>query len=469
MRVLQVIHQFPPYSSQGSEVYCYNLSRQLNGTEDVRIFHVANGKRRWLRRLERETHTGLQIYHCVDGAEYSRLSAWPNAFLRGRFQEVLDEFRPEIVHFHNFLSLGDDLVSMARAGGARVVYTLHDYGLVCPNTLLLRQDRKLCLKEDGEFFQDCCPTLIRTGGPSRDTAPWFSRLPSLARWRLYIEQYPYRHFRSILLAGLRATERCLGKPDRTHVGLKREFFWTHTRRIFRDADLFVAPSEFLLRRYVSCGLPADKIIHAKYGMCFRQPARGRTTSSRIRFGYIGALHAHKGIELLLEAFRELGSHATLRIYGSVFSSPVSQNYWQRIQARQPASVMFCGAYKNEDVGTILSDIDVIVVPSLWYENAPLTIQEAFMAGVPVITADKGGMAEAVRDGIDGLHFRLGDPADLHDKMLALVDRPEILDRLRRGIPEVTNMERHAAELLLRYDGLLCSTQSRQELRECPSR
>jgi len=406
----------------------------------------------------------MQIYHCVDGAEYSRLAAWPNLFLRERFQSALDEFRPQVVHFHNFLSLGDDLVSMARASGSRVVYTLHDFGLICPNTLLLREDRKLCQKEDSDFFQDCCPTLIRISRGHRGAAPWFSRAPSLARWRLYGEQYPDPRFRFWLLAAVGLAERCLGHPSRMHVGLKRDFFWNHTRRIFRDADLFVAPSEFLLRRYISCGLPPHKAVHAKYGMRVHPRKAGSNTSPQIRFGYIGALHVHKGIEILLEAFRGLEGRATLSIYGSVFSSPVSQNYWQRIQAGQPSSVMFHGAYENEDVGAVLAGIDVVVVPSLWYENAPLTIQEAFMFGVPVITADKGGMAEAVRDAIDGLHFRLGDAADLREKMLSLLNRPELLERLRRGIPEVTSIERHAAALRVHYGQLIdacCATHSPQ--------
>src|SRR5262249_5758481 len=156
---------------------------------------------------------------------------------------------------------------------------------------------------------------------------------------------------------------------------------------------------FLLRRYVGCGLPAHKIVHSKIGMPTSRVHVKRDGSRGIRFGYIGALHTHKGIELLLEAFRGLENRATLTICGSAFNSPVSQNYWQRIQAGQRSSVVFRGAYDNENVGAVLADIDVLVVPSLWYENSPLTIQEAFLSSVPVITADKGGMAEAVRDGI----------------------------------------------------------------------
>jgi len=418
------------------------------------VFHVSNTSRPWRRRLQQSTYGGLRTYHCVDGAEYSRLAGWANSFLRDQFQSVLKEFRPQIVHFHNYLSLGDDLVTTARTTGARVVYTLHDYGLMCPNTILLRHDRKLCLKDDSDFFQDCCPTLIRVSRRGYGAAPWFSRAPSLARWRLYAEQYPNPRFRGLLLAAVRLAESCLGPPSGAHVPLKREFFRIHTERIFRDADLFIAPSEFLLRRYVSCGLPPHKIVHVKYGMRFFPRNEPKKASQQIRFGYIGALHAHKGIELLLAAFRGLEGRATLAIHGSVFNSPVSRNYWQRIQADQPSSVTFRGPYENDDVGAILSEIDVVIVPSLWYENAPLTIQEAFISGVPVITADQGGMAEAVRNGIDGLQFRLGDATDLREKMLMFIDHADLLDRLRRGIPEVTTIERHAIDLRVRYEALM---------------
>src|SRR5689334_22759186 len=109
LRILQVIHQFPPYSSQGSEVYCCNLSQQLSLADEVRVFHVSNTTQRGGRRLAHESHKGMAIYHCVDGAEYSRLADWPNRFLRDSFQSVLKEYAPAVVHFHNFISLGDDL------------------------------------------------------------------------------------------------------------------------------------------------------------------------------------------------------------------------------------------------------------------------------------------------------------------------------------------------------------------------
>ena len=171
----------------------------------------------------------------------------------------------------------------------------------------------------------------------------------------------------------------------------------------------------------------------------------------MRFGYIGALHAHKGVELLLEAFQGLGDRAELHIHGSAFGSPVSESYRRRITGRQGTQVVFHGAFDNHRIGEILASLDVVVVPSLCYENAPLTIQEAFVGGVPVITADRGGMADLVRDGIDGLHFRLGDMADLREKLLYVVDHPDVLDRLRGNIPSVPGIDQQAAGVRIHYE------------------
>lgn len=452
MRVLQVIHQFPPYSSQGSEVYCHQLSKCLAATDEVRVFHISNTPNRRPRRLARESYDGLAMYHCIDGSEYSRVADWPNEFLRGAFRDVLAEYVPEVVHFHNYLSLGDGLVSLARDARARVVYTLHDFGLACPNTLLLKSDGRLCEKADPEFFRDCCPELVRVNDGRPPLVA--GRLPSLARWRLFAGQQTQPAVRTALGAAVELVTRSLGEPALTDVARKREFYLRATRRIFSDVDLFLAPSVFLRDRYVSCGIPPEKIVFARYGLVHFARLPHRTANERVVFGYIGALHRHKGIEVLLAAFKGLGDRADLHIFGSAFGSPISESYWRRISEERPAGVTFHGAYDNKRIGEILAGLDAVIVPSLWYENSPLTIQEAFIGGVPVVTSDRGGMAELVRDGIDGLHFRLGDPADLRGKLTLLVDRPEVLEQLRANVPAVPDIEVQAADVRKRYEQLV---------------
>ena len=269
---------------------------------------------------------------------------------------------------------------------------------------------------------------------------------------MYARQTPRPWRRAALRAVTDWAARWLGDPRGTDVQQKRAFYLAHTRRILRDVDLFLAPSEFLRQRYLSCGLPQHKIEFLRYGMRHFPVAR-RPEGRGVRFGYIGALHPHKGIELLLEAFTDLEDGASLHVFGSVFGSPISDSFWRRINDQARRNVVFHGAYDNRRVGEILAGLDVVVVPSVWYENSPLTIQEAFIAQVPVITAAAGGMAELVRNGIDGVHFRLGDVADLRAKLSQVAQHPEILERLRRGIPPVPRIESHAAEVLTRYRAL----------------
>jgi glycosyltransferase involved in cell wall biosynthesis len=165
--------------------------------------------------------------------------------------------------------------------------------------------------------------------------------------------------------------------------------------------------------------------------------------------------------VLLQAFEGLGDRASLHLYGATFGSPVSENYWQSALERYKCSGVFVhGDYENTRIGEILAGLDVVVVPSIWYENSPLTIQEAFIAGVPVITSDQGGMAELVRDGVDGLHFTLGDPKDLRRKMESLIESPCRVDELRGKIPDVPPIETQVAVLKGYYEKLLAETENR---------
>ena len=454
MRILQVNHQFPPFSSQGSEVYCRHHSLALAAAGDeVAVFHISNTTPARPRRLERGCDQGLLTFHCIDGGEYGRQADWRNPFLAESFDAVLREFRPQIVHFHNYLVLGDDLVGRAARSPAAVVYTLHDYGLICPNHLLLRHDGTLCGKADPNFFEACCPQALRVSGGRQPLVA--SRVPSLARWRQFAESYPHRRRRALLRAGVGMAERVLGHPLQTDIAAKRAFYFASTRRIFDAVDLFIAPCNDLRNRFVNCGLPAQRVVHLRYGMAHfpRSPQRP-APDQRLRFGYIGAFHAHKGIAVLLEAFQGLGDRAALHLHGSSFGSPVSEAHFKRLTADPGSGVVVHGRYDNARIGELLAGLDAIVVPSVWYENSPLTIQEAQIAGVPVITGNDGGMAELVRDGIDGRLFRIGDPLDLRRVLLEVINNPEQLHRFRHQAPEVPTIEDQSLQIRDHYCRLM---------------
>jgi len=396
---------------------------------------------------------GVHTFHCIDGGEYSRQADWPNPFLTQSFAEALEEFTPDVVHFHNYLSLGDDLVGLAKSRGAVVLYTIHDYGLICPNNLLLRRDGALCDKADPDFFASCCPRMLRTAEGRRPLIS--SRLPSLARWRMFADHYPHRRRRQLLQGAMGMAERLLGEPETTAVEAKRAFFQKSTRRIFSQVDLFLSPSHYLRQRYLACGLAPERVRHVRYGMKrFPRQEHRPSSDGRLRFGYIGAFHAHKGIAVLLDAFAGLGDRASLHLHGSSFGSPVSEAYFRRLTSQPGHGVVVHGRYDNSRIGEILAGLDAVIVPSVWFENEPLTIQEAQIAGVPVITGNQGGMAELVRDGIDGLHFRIGDSKDLRRVLLQLIDNPGLLLSLRHQAPQIPDIESQARIVRAHYQQLI---------------
>ena len=160
----------------------------------------------------------------------------------------------------------------------------------------------------------------------------------------------------------------------------------------------------------------------------------------------------KGVHVQVEAFNGLADgSAELWIYGDPSVFP---DYARRLRelAANPR-IRFLGKVDDEDVGSALSELDALIVPSLWYENSPLVIQEAFAAKVPVIASDLGALAEKVRHGLDGLLFPPGDAASLRELLQRLIEEPAILKRLKANIRPVKSMAEHAKEIEALYERL----------------
>jgi len=210
------------------------------------------------------------------------------------------------------------------------------------------------------------------------------------------------------------------------------------------------------------GVPADKISYSDYGMDRVHAPRSRPTPpGKLTFGYIGTLMPTKGVHVLIDAFLKLPEgRAELRIYG-----PAPNKYhlgYLRMLEQKTGSrndIALLGEYKMEAIGDILCEVDAVVVPSIWHENSPLTIHEAFLAGVPVITSNIGGMAELVSDGVNGLHFKVGDAEDLSSKLMMLIENPAMATELSAHVPTIKSIEENAAELEAMYDELIAAKQT----------
>lgn len=416
-RIAFVVHKFPPESLGGTELYCWSLARALTEAgHEIHIFYPTPQLLPGEETIERE---GVHLWRVP--LPDSRLSENPvsqywhtfrDLGIEAAFQRFLAEVKPQLVHFQHVQGVSARLIELA-APLPRVV-TLHDYWFFCANSQLIRPDRRPC---DGPSTG--CRNCVDCATERADLQ-WMKSLRPLVA-------LPFAY--------------------RNH----------YLRKLADEVDLFVAPSGFLRDQYIRHGFPADRIIVVENGLDERKLAVSSTTPLpdppvRPHFGFLGSLAWQKGVHILIEAFNQLGEEASLTIYGSEQLFP---DYVAHLKdLAQHPNIRFAGILPPQQVGAALRQMDCLVVPSLWYENSPLVIQEAYGVGVPVVASRLGAMPEKVEDGRAGRLFEAGNVDDLTAVLRDLMAHPLRLTQMAEQIIPAPGMAEHAAHLLSIYEGLM---------------
>ena len=414
-KVLYVLHNHPALHPGGAEQYALELHRAMRASDEIEPILVARTGPS--PRREESPHPGAPfsmlegerdeylLHTKWDDFDFFRLTSHQKVLYSRYFADFLRAHDPDVVHFQHTLFIGFDAVSQVRRTLPHVpiLYTLHEYLPICHRDgQLVRTGGDLCLKESPRRCNECFPTI--------------------SRGAFY---------------------------------LRKRFIQSHLAHV----DLFLAPSHFLRERYVEWGIPPEKIVFEDYGRTPVSRVDDDTREGpRTRLGFFGQSSPYKGARVLLEAMAQLGdagvdAHlflhgANIDLHGGEYEAEM-----RRLFEEAGSNVTFAGRYDHEQLPALMANVDWVVVPSTWWENSPLVIQEAFMHGRPVICTGVGGMAEKVTDGVNGLHFVLGTPSDLAAKIATAVGTPGLWDELRAGIPPVYAMDDHVASLEAHYAAL----------------
>ena len=177
---------------------------------------------------------------------------------------------------------------------------------------------------------------------------------------------------------------------------------------------------------------------------------------------MGTLLPMKGVGFLISAFKGIKNrNIKLSIHGKLFPFSGFESYPGIFKKMVKADrrIELAGGYNNKDAGRILANIDVLVVPSLWLENAPLVIQEAFLSKTLVIASRIGGIPELINDGVNGLLFNPGDAHNLQEKMQNIVNNPDIIEKFKEKMPEVKSIGDNGREMEELYNRLLSANLS----------
>jgi len=434
MKILQVVHGYPPRYNAGSEVYTQTLAHALARQHEVMVFS----------RLEDQYLPPYTEIDEMDADIPVRLINMPHFRDRYRHERVdaafdrcLDEFAPDVVHIQHLNHLSTSLVEKAAARTMPVIFTLHDFWLMCPRGQFIQffsenesETFALCGGQDNSKCASCC--------------------------------YAPRYFS--------------GNPEEHEEDLGYYTKWVdrrmkHVHHISGLVDLFIAPSKQLERRFVNeFGVPQGRIVHLDYGFD-SQRLRGRQrqpeSDGAFVFGYIGTHLPTKGISQLLDTFAQLPGNARLRIWGrsrAEFTPPLKALH-RKLPSGVRERVTWEGEYLNQEImARVFNQVDAIIVPSIWLENSPLVIHEAQQARVPVITADAGGMAEFVEHEVNGLLYQHRNSSALTAQMTRFVANPSWAAALgQRGYlhtadGNVISTEKHTAAIMNLYEKALYSRQ-----------
>jgi glycosyltransferase involved in cell wall biosynthesis len=386
MRILYVVHQFYPESSAGTERFLLNIAKGMQRTgHHVEVATYSMGDASGFEHAGSVlARTYLYKRIRVTAMRHSKLSIEINTSITDPkiasfAREHLSKGKYDLVHVVHPMRM-TDFGSEAGKMNIPYVVTLTDFWTLCPKVILETSYGILCTgPEGGVACRELCPELSNA---------WVrTRLCGL----------------HTMLSGAAA------------VIAPSQFAASLIRKEFPDLPLIVIPH----------GLPANTF-----------PAREKyyDDEATINFGYCGGLAPHKGVHLLISAFRSLEeTRAVLKIYGT--SKPDEQAYCDHLReiAAGDDRIVFCGSYDPEESGRVFDSLDVVVVPSLAYETYSFALHEAFAAGVPVIVSRVGALIEEIKDGENGFSFAAGDQAELTVKLKMVFESPAILNSMRENL------------------------------------
>ncbi len=297
----------------------------------------------------------------------SKLMAFTRPFgsaeVKAKFNKLLDDFKPEIVHLNNIHThLSPIIAELAHNRGIKVVWTLHDYKLLCPRYDCLRNGNdicELCFNED----KSSCKT--------------------------------YKCMKGSTLASL--------------IGYKEATTWNR-RRLEKCTDVFICPSKFMAQKMAQGGFNKKKLV-SLCNFINIDKCQKDTYEKENYYCYVGRLSHEKGVKTLIKAAQKL-PYKLVIIGGGPLSDELKNETTN-------ANIEFVGYKQWDEIKEIVSKARFSVIPSEWYENNPLSVIEAQCLGTPVLGARIGGIPELIENDVTGMTFESRNVNDLTGKLEAM--------------------------------------------------
>ena len=382
MRILICSNIYPPRFIGGAEIIAHQQAKALKALgNEVSIF--AGDIREGVDRHTpyEEAYEGLPVTRVrLTSQDFDPSRAnFTHETVEKHFINTLNRIKPDIVHCHNLIGLSAAIPAIAKSNGIPSVLTLHDHWGYCYKNTAEKSPGKICT--DHTRCSECKQNvLVDTGG-----------------------DIPIR--------------------------VRND----HLRALLDSVDLLLCPSDYLRTAYMAAGFPPEKLRTCWNGVdTARFLASDSPVEPHVRFTFVGHFGKHKGVETLIRAASKLPERLSFIL--NLVGEGDQADAYRALAASLgiEGRLRFWGKIANSEIHKAYSDTDVLVLPSVWPENQPVSITEAMAAGIPVLASRLGGIPELVVDGQTGFTFEPGDLDALAEKMLLLADDPALRESLGQG-------------------------------------
>ncbi|MEZ4867717.1 MAG: glycosyltransferase [Caldilineaceae bacterium] len=436
MNILLGSHGFPPNQAGGAEWRTYRTARWLaERGHSVQVLAVddSNWGNVGERRLTDETIDGVRLRRLSYRLNQSLGEAgeFNNPIVYQTIADLLSENRFDLFHLISGVRMTGSAVQAAHAQQVPAIVTLTDFWFLCPRVTLLRRTGEVCRMPEEPV--ECALCLLN----------------EQRRYRL-----PHLATKGGTTAMLKQTWPLIDRLGLTRVKPVQELMVARRNFLAKTLALFhkiIAPSAFLANLFQAHGASREQIALIRQGVNIRPEMQRPRYQPHcpLRFGYVGQLAAHKGVDILIRALRQL-PYGTDRVQLVIYGNPAQAwpPFLQQLKEESGGDprIIWGEPFANTEAHKAYEGLDLLLMPSIWYENSPNVILEAFACGTPVMTSDLGGMAELVKHEVNGYLFEPNSVHSLKKALQAVIERPEQLINWRHQIPPVKSVNDEMAEM-----------------------
>jgi len=460
-KILMVVLCFLPESVGGSEFYTYHLSQELmKRGHDVTILASLRDMNLENYQVSTTVFEGLKVIKIVNSplAVRTFVDYFTDARVDKMFRKILREEKPDLVHFQHIAYLSGRMPEICKDMNVPSVATFHDYWYMCFRSQLIRPGQGKCPGPSGGIYCASCNDVTTPNPVAVPKYPLINKFFQLSLIRKF-------DLKKILSPEVRQKIRLMLYKQPIGQGLhdvnledpyvkdnifRVEFF----KRQFLFPEFVLSPSLHLKQRYEAVGY--REILQVPLGFYKPEKVARLPFNGKLKIAYLGNIVPCKGAGVILKELLKVRNRDMVEAH--FYGRPSDECYFEEVKklaTEFPEGIVtFHGGYRSDkELKEILSQVHLVVFPSLWEENYPLVVREALLHGLPVIGSKLGGVSEAIEDGVNGFLFDPYNEGDLAEKIDLILKKPEILKWITDGArnTKIESMEDHIEKMISIYN------------------